>query len=146
MRTATTYDEHAITRTGAGLVTAVVPVGTIDADGIADLYRVEIAVIPPSHRPNAIRYSIHAHVVPADPIYPAAMIALYGAHPHAWTMRWIRNDGVPADIPVHRLNMFTQMQHRLLRLELLHIPTESNSAPPSSQGPAVPARELAAML
>ncbi len=110
-------------RSGTGVVTAVVPVGSdLPAADTAALYRVEIYCDAPHGRPGAIRYSVHPLVSSADPLFAAAQAALDDVWAVEWTVQWHRFDWVPGDLPISSLNLATDAHAALVGLDRVAVP------------------------
>lgn len=111
-----------LVRTGTGVVTAIVPVGTDGPDADHALYRVEIYCDAPHGRPGAIRYSAHPLVSSADPLLAVARRALDDVWAVEWTVQWHRHDWIPADLPITSLNLATDTRAALAGLDRVAVP------------------------
>lgn len=119
-----------LVRSGTGVVTAVVPLGTADADGRHGLFRVEIYCDAPHGRPGAIRFTAHPAVSSADPLLDVARRALDEVWAVEWTVQWHRNEGIPDDLPVTALNLATDTRAVLAALDPVVVPEPMDAALP----------------
>jgi hypothetical protein len=111
-----------LVRTGTGVVTAVAPVGMVDADDAHTLYRVEIYCDAPHGRPGAIRYSAHPLVAADNPLYRESLRALDQVWAVMWTVQWHRHDWIPDDVPIGALNLATDSRSLLVGLDRVTVP------------------------
>ncbi len=111
-----------LVRTGTGVVTAIAPVGMIDADDVHTFFRVEIYCDAPHGRPGAIRYSVHPTVASGDPLLRVAEESLEQVWPIQWTVQWHRHDWVPGDLPIASLNLVTDTRSLLAGLDRVLLP------------------------
>lgn len=95
---------HVLVRRGRGLVTAVVQL-TADGDDDEGFVRVEIDCERPAGRPRAVRYRVHPVLPGGDPLVVDARRAQAEGLPVEWTVRWVRHDWIPADLPVTSLDL-----------------------------------------
>lgn len=110
-----------LVRTGTGVVTAVVPLGSDpDLDGV--FLRVEIYCDAPHGRPGAIRYSAHPLVETGNALHRAAVEALDQVWPVAWTVQWHRHDWIPAELPIGTLNLSSDARSILTALDRVVVP------------------------
>lgn len=110
-----------LVRTGTGVVTAVVPVGS-DPDLDATFCRVEIYCDAPHGRPGAIKYSAHPLVQSGQPLHRAALEALEQVWPVSWSVQWHRHDWIPSDLPIASLNLTTDARSLLTGLDRVVVP------------------------
>ncbi len=106
-----------LVRRGVGTVTAVVDLSE-STDPNVGLIRVEMDCPAPTGRPRAIRFRIHP-VAPADsPVVAAARQAVEAEATVEWTVRWVRHDWVPANLPITSLDLATDTVAALTGLVL----------------------------
>lgn len=94
-----------LVRTGRGVVTAVVDLG--DGEGPGAWLRIEIDCERPPDRPRAVRYRVHPRISQDDPLAERAWQALRQGVPVEWTVRWVRHDWIPAELPIASLDLAT---------------------------------------
>jgi hypothetical protein len=111
-----------LVRTGTGVVTAVSPIGIPDAHEDHSTCVVEIYCDAPHGRPGSIRYSIHALVPTGHPLYREALEVLEQVWPVAWTVRWLRHEWIPDDLPIASLDLATDARAILCGLERVLLP------------------------
>lgn len=111
-----------LVRSGTGVVTAVVPVGIVEAQSAHTMYRVEIYCDAPHGRPGSIRFSAHPIVAADSPLYRQALLALDQVWAVLWTVQWHRHDWIPDDIPIGALNLTTDSRSVLSGLVAVTVP------------------------
>lgn len=106
-----------LVRRGRGLVTAVVDIAGPDGEP-CPFVRVEIDCERPPGGPRAVRYRVHPLLPGDDPLAGQARRAQAEGIPVEWTVRWVRHDWIPIDLPVTSLDLMSDATAFLAGLQV----------------------------
>lgn len=116
-----------LVRQGVGAVTAVVDLAD-SSDPNMGLVRVEMDCPPPPGRPRAIRFRVRPVAAADSPLVAAARQAVEAEAMVEWTVRWVRHDWVPDNLPITSLDLATDTVAALTGLVLQPRPQDAVDA------------------
>lgn len=108
-----------LTRSGTGTVADIAPVGIVDPGGLDTCFRIELHCETHAGRSGLLHFKTFP-IAHAD--HPALVIARDAWSSGAaleWTAEWHRWPWIAADRPMSGLNLVTDAQPRLIRLDYL---------------------------
>lgn len=108
-----------LTRTGTGIVADIAPVGIVDPHGHDTIYRIELHCETSAGRSGLLHFTTFPIVQADHPALDVARNALGSGAAVEWVAEWHRWPWIAADRPMSGLNLVTDAQARLVRLDYL---------------------------